>query len=158
MVEQSMTEEGMINVGRHSIGQMAGKTNNSEVYFLTLMENGNPHAVGFDTPEEAEQVARELLRRAVGWKEGLAKLKGAPAIMAISMTPQRAAVLAVLQQAKQPLRLMEIAAALEAKPNNVAMTLYRMQSDGQADYVTVGPYRRWYALPRTTSHHTSFSI
>ena len=63
------------------------------------------------------------------------------------MTSQRAAVLAVLQRAEQPLRLTEIAGALKVKPTNAAALLYRMRTDGQADYVTAGAYRRWHAMP-----------
>jgi hypothetical protein len=48
---------------------------------------------------------------------------------------QRAAVLAVLQQTGQPMWLMEIAAVLQIKPNNVSALLLRMRSDGQVQNV-----------------------
>jgi DNA-binding IclR family transcriptional regulator len=50
------------------------------------------------------------------------------------MSPQRSAVLAVLQQAGRPMRLFEIADKLRMKPTNVSTLLYRMRSDGQAQY------------------------
>jgi IclR helix-turn-helix domain len=59
------------------------------------------------------------------------------------MTPQRAAVLAVLQQASGPLRLLEVAARTRMKPTNVSALLYRMREDGQAEFVVQGPWRLW---------------
>ena len=133
----------MINEGKHKIEQVTDKVANSGArYFLALTERGNPTAISFSNPEEAERVARELLRLAVVWRE-----RNAPMAAPTSMTWQRAAVLAVLQQAEQPLRLTEVAGALKVKPTNAAALLYRMRTDGQADYVVAGAYRRWHATP-----------
>jgi DNA-binding IclR family transcriptional regulator len=51
-----------------------------------------------------------------------------------SMSPQRSAILAVLQHAGYPMRLFEIADRTGMKPTNVARLLYAMRADGQADY------------------------
>ena len=56
------------------------------------------------------------------------------------MTPQRAAVLAVLQQAGRPMRLFEIADAISKKRGTVCAMLLRMQGDGQAEHAPCG---RW---------------
>jgi DNA-binding IclR family transcriptional regulator len=56
------------------------------------------------------------------------------------MTPQRAAVLAVLQQAGRPMRPIEIAAATGMKYANVAAMLLRMRTDGQTEHAPCG---RW---------------
>jgi DNA-binding IclR family transcriptional regulator len=66
-------------------------------------------------------------------------------------TPQRAAVLAVLQKANRPMRLFEIADAARMKPTNVAALLYDMRRDGQADYIGPRSMRRW----RPTTAHTA---
>jgi hypothetical protein len=69
------------------------------------------------------------------------------------MSPQRAAILGVLQKAGRPLRLFEIAAATGMKPHNVCMTLLRMREDCQA---LQPDYGLWSAVaPRqllTTAH------
>jgi hypothetical protein len=56
------------------------------------------------------------------------------------MTPQRAAVVVVLQQAGRPMRPIEIAAATRMKYRNVAMMLLRMQEDGETEHAPCG---RW---------------
>jgi hypothetical protein len=58
------------------------------------------------------------------------------------MSRERALVITILRQAGKPLRLMEIAAVAHRKPTNVAALLNRMRTDGQADYVVTGHYRR----------------
>jgi DNA-binding IclR family transcriptional regulator len=59
------------------------------------------------------------------------------------MTPQRAAVLAVLQRAGRPMRLFEIADRTRMKPTNVANLLYAMKEAGQADYTGSRSMRYW---------------
>jgi DNA-binding IclR family transcriptional regulator len=56
------------------------------------------------------------------------------------MTPQRAAVLAVLQHVSQPMRPIEIAAATGKKLNTVCAMLLRMRGDGQVEHAPCG---RW---------------
>jgi DNA-binding IclR family transcriptional regulator len=63
------------------------------------------------------------------------------------MSPQRAAVLAALQQAGRPMRPMEIAAATGMKYSNVANMLLRMRTDGQTEHAPCG---RW----QLTAHGT----
>ena len=48
------------------------------------------------------------------------------------ISPQRAAVLAVLHRAGNAMRPLDIAAATGMKHANVCMTLLRMREDGQA--------------------------
>jgi hypothetical protein len=69
------------------------------------------------------------------------------------MSPQRAAILAVLQQTGRPMRLFEIANATGMKPTNVANLLYRMREDGQADYTGPRAVRRWTATTADMAHH-----
>jgi IclR helix-turn-helix domain len=64
-------------------------------------------------------------------------------MMIKEMSPQRAAVLAVLQKAARPLRLFEIAAATGMKPANAASLLYDMKRDGQVDYTGLRSMRYW---------------
>jgi hypothetical protein len=52
----------------------------------------------------------------------------------------------VLEQADQPMRLMEI-----TDVTNVAALLRRMRTDGQAEYVVLGPYRHWKASCKPTA-------
>ena len=73
------------------------------------------------------------------------------------MSPQRAAVLAVLQKASAPMRLTDIAAAAQMKRNNVAMLLLRMREDGQAEQHPINGL--WHV--RATAHtaqNGAFSI
>ena len=58
-----------------------------------------------------------------------------------TMTPKRAAVLALLQQAGKPMRPLDIAAATGMKHANVCMMLLRMRTDGQAERVDHGQWR-----------------
>jgi DNA-binding IclR family transcriptional regulator len=67
------------------------------------------------------------------------------------MTPQRAAVLAVLQKAGRPLRVFEIVAATGMKPANVQRMLYAMRQDGQAD-CTGSDYALRYWAPNHSAH------
>jgi len=53
-------------------------------------------------------------------------------MMIKEMSPQRAAVLAVLQKTARPMQPIEIAAATGMKYGNVAMMLLRMRTDGRA--------------------------
>lgn len=68
-------------------------------------------------------------------------------MMVNPITPQRAAVLAVLQQAGKPMRLTDIAAAVQMKRNTVAHMLLRMRTDGQVEQAAWG---QWQA--RLTAH------
>jgi hypothetical protein len=68
------------------------------------------------------------------------------------MSPQRAIILAVLQQAGRPMRLFEIADAISMKPTNVAALLYAMRQDGQADYTGPRSMRRWTPTTAHTAH------
>jgi DNA-binding MarR family transcriptional regulator len=77
------------------------------------------------------------------------------------MSPQRAAVLAVLHRAGRPMRLFEIADATRMKPSNVAALLYDMRRDGQADYTGPRFMRRWtpnhsgHSAPQRTCYRTA---
>lgn len=66
------------------------------------------------------------------------------------MSPQRAAILAVLQKAARPMRLFEIAAATGMKPTNAARLLYAMKEDGQADHAGPRAVRCW--VPHGAHH------
>jgi DNA-binding IclR family transcriptional regulator len=56
------------------------------------------------------------------------------------ITPQRAAVLAVLAQAGRPMRPMEIAAIIGKKPGTIGHMLLVMRTDGQTEHAPCG---RW---------------
>ena len=66
------------------------------------------------------------------------------------ISPQRAAVMAVLQQASEPMCVAEIATATGMKPHDVGMMLLRMRTDGQAQYVFRGSLACWQVVPPQT--------
>jgi len=72
-------------------------------------------------------------------------------MMIKEMSPQRAAVLAVLQKTARPMQPIEIAAATGMKYGNVAMMLLRMRTDGQAEHAPCG---RW----QLTAHRAKCAV
>jgi len=54
------------------------------------------------------------------------------------MTPQRAAILAVLVRANEPMRPVDIAAMVGKSPSCVCSMLLVMRTDGQAEQVAYG--------------------
>jgi hypothetical protein len=72
---------------------------------------------------------------------------GASMTMINPMTPKRAAILTVLQQAGKPMRTVDVAVATGMKYGSVRMALRRMLMDGQAERVGRGRWR-----PAGTAH------
>lgn len=76
-------------------------------------------------------------------------------MMTNPISRERAAILAILRhRAGRPMRLLEIAAVARMKPTNVASLLNKMRTDGQADYVVSGYYRRWSATAHGAQRRT----
>jgi DNA-binding IclR family transcriptional regulator len=69
-------------------------------------------------------------------------------MMLYPISPQRAAILKVLQEAPGPMRVKDIAAAAQMKRTSVGMMLLRMRDDEQAEQHPVrglwasAPFRR----------------